>query len=125
VEPLDDKTARRLGLVDWDDETFDAYVAEMDGEQFVFYKDPSDGYRSYCNTMIPKAVIPLKNRFEPQLLYRYEMDDGSTTGFVLKNASGAEVLKVVTEDYDDYYPVGVLEYTPGNLPCNRDLTVNA
>lgn len=82
-------------------------------------EDESDGYRSYLGCI---EVVPLNNLiFFPLPLATVrvesfdELPEGACDrdeGFRLVDSDGHIWLRVGTNDYDDYYPYFVFEYTP-------------
>ena len=115
---------------DWGDD-IDGWAIILDGETFIAYYDPDDGYRSYAGfrkaTDEEKKSINIINKFPPQEVFSasyretvtedgWEMKDAET--FRLLNLCGGLVLEVSTDYSEDYYPHGHVEYRPENLPVN-------
>lgn len=110
----------------WSD--LDGYAIIIDGNVYLAVEDHDDGYRSYAYLADGnKYGVEISNQFEPQLVYaetgteKVEEDDWTlrdASYFRLKNQYGQTVLEVSTDYSESYYPLGVVEYHPENLPCN-------
>ncbi len=113
----------------------DGYAIVVDGKTYLAIEDPDDGYRSYAYITVPENfVVEVTNQFEPQIVYVHnfhdtgEEEDGWMTrdeyGIRFDNQYGQTVLSVSTDHSDSYYPIGMVEYNPENLPCNAKPLVN-
>lgn len=114
------------------DELDGLYIV-LDGKEYLAYRHPDDGYRSYGvfgEVGNAKILTNIINKFPQQEVYfsetREERKDdklGYTVSDVLKqefrNADGELILGVYTDYAEDYYPVGWVEYIPKNLPSNK------
>ncbi len=112
----------------WD---VDGWSILLDGEMYIAYYDPDDGYRSYASirkaTAEEVANIKIINKFPPQEVisssYRETIEEDGwcqrdAETFRLANCRGDLVLEVSTDYSEDYYPHGHVEYRPENLPIN-------
>jgi len=87
----------------------------LDGVTYTAIEDPSDGYRS-CMRDLEVTDIELKNTFSPVRViarigesdYEYESDILE----LISVANGGVILRVGTDNTDDYYPWFVCEFDP-------------
>ena len=122
----------------WGDELDGLYIV-LDGKEYLAYRDPDDGYRSYGvfeEVGDIKILTKIINKFPPQEVYFTETRekireqiapyvDELTRELVkseFRNENGELILGVYTDYADDYYPVGYVEYHPENLPENKETT---
>lgn len=90
----------------------------LDGKTYRATENPDDGYRSWCDG-ITLAHEKIANNFpDTEVLVSYEDTNGGRFLRFCETKYGKEVLVIGTDNYDDYYPICVLRYTPENLPCN-------
>jgi hypothetical protein len=111
----------RKGHYDYDEDC-NGYIFRLNGQNYAIWENPSDGYRSYCE--IEPTDLPCKNTFPPQEVFvrLYDEQDGCTkdNGILIYNMDDASlILKLGTDNYDDYYPTARMEFHPENLPINR------
>lgn len=97
----------------------------IDGVTYLAQEDLDDGYRSYMDEL-KVSEKPCKNTFEPQeVICEHVNKSESWLGedsdiLLIKNAKTGElILKIGTEDVNDYYPSCVMEYHPENMQCNE------
>ena len=119
--------------VEWCDDKLEGVIVEIDGEQYFFYVDPDDGYRSYGGwTKIANRVLDVQ--FVPQTVWAvvdheqmWDMwndepaDDFNHYFKLINPADGTEILKLGTsyEYGDPWYPCGICRWYPENLPINK------
>lgn len=91
----------------------------IDGIPLGFIEDPNDGWRStFGEVQVGKPNV--SNVFEPiklKFVYIREHDEdryGIFEGIVGYHGD-KEVLKIGTDNVDDYYPICVLEWNPTSL----------
>lgn len=95
----------------------------LDGVTYIAEEDPDDGYRSYMKEL-RVSETQCRNTFKPERVFCDYTDKSTFYGgdsdiLVIKNPLTANViLKIGTEDVDDYYPSCVMEYHPENMQCN-------
>ena len=91
----------------------------LDGVTYLAEEDPDDGYRSYMKEL-KISETPCKNVFPRQTVF-CEYDDGRHNDLLdMKNTgTGDLILRIGTEDIDDYYPICRMEWNPENMPCNK------
>lgn len=98
------------------------YIFLLNGKNYAIWENPDDGYRSYCE--MEETYLPCTNTFPPQEvfveLYDREEGYGKNMGIIIRNIDDASlILKICTENYDDYYPCARMEFHPENLPINK------
>ena len=104
------------------EDDYNGYIFRLNGQNYAIYEDPDDGYRSWCE--IEATDLPCKNTFPPQevfvMLYDKEEAYGKNEGIAIYNIDDASlILKLGTDNYDDYYPTARMEFHPENLPINK------
>lgn len=75
----------------------------LDGRILVATEDPDDGYRSMLGDLQEVAGPPVANSFSPVAVVGH-MDPNHDILVLRLAATGEEVLRVGTEDFDGYYP---------------------
>ena len=96
----------------------------IDGVTYLAEEDPDDGYRSYMREL-QISENPCKNTFSPEEVVCEHLDKSEYWGddsdiLIIKNPkTGSLILKIGTEDVNDYYPSCVMEYHPENMQCNE------
>jgi hypothetical protein len=98
------------------------YLFRLNGRNYAIWENPDDGYRSYCE--MEETDQPCSNTFPPQEvfveLYDCECNYERNQGIMIRNIDDASlILKLGTDNYDDYYPTAVMEWHPENLPINK------
>lgn len=119
-------------------ENEDGVLLIVDGEYYLAYLDPSDGYRSYGCLNKLKDLSSIKTRvvnvFEPQKVnvfgfhetvnndeYYYTVND--IKGVRILNSFGELILEISTDFAEDYYPCGRFNYYPEHLPVNENKNI--
>ena len=102
----------------------------LDGDIYYCYENPDDGYRSYSVIEKAKSLDEIKCNyrlpsFPPQDVYVKFKDKKDNLGdpsweCLITNKNGELILKLGTDNYEDYYPMAIFEYHPENLPINKD-----
>lgn len=98
----------------------DGNFFKLNDSVFEAVEDESDGYRSYLETV--RAAAP-EGVFSRATLAYVKVTEVKTEGsidphaypfegYLLTDGHGHVWLRVGTEDYDDYYPTFIFEYTP-------------
>lgn len=117
--------------IGWNDDTTEGYVLIIDNKQYIAFRDPSDGFRSYGIFIEDDGNYECKYKFPPQMVWLEEYSDVDRTdddyptctdGIRITNNNDELVLEISTTHYDEYYPVGMMEYHPENLPINKSKT---
>lgn len=97
----------------------------IDGVTYLAQEDLDDGYRSYMDEL-EVSKKPCRNTFEPEEVICEHIDKSKdyfgydSDILLIKNAKTGElILKIGTEDVNDYYPSCVMEYHPENMQCNE------
>lgn len=89
----------------------------LDGKTYMAVEDSDDGYRSSLGTFEVTDTV-VKNTFEPQEV-TCTYDGGSNDTLEIIDAiTGKIVLRVGTDNSDDYYPSFVDEFSPQNMAIN-------
>lgn len=119
---------------EWDPgEKIEGVIVELDGQQYFFYIDPDDGFRSYGGwykvdnqkldvTFPPQTVWAFVDHVQMWDMWNDEPADDFNHYFKLINpADGTDILKIGTsyEYGDPYYPCGICHWEPENLPINK------
>lgn len=94
--------------------------------------DPDDGYRSYTSFDIIECEfedIVKRMAVDKYLTFENSPIDVVVTvdtpedcvyeRFTVTEVGGETFLSVYTDEYDNYYPIGVIEYTPNLLKINN------
>jgi len=123
----------------WGDEQTTATIILMDGIRYVMYDDPEDGWRSsgrlyqvndeleeYLDKKSVKklqeeTLYPIPDE-KVKVQYREEHKgyDNDNEYYEFCNAETGElILRIGTENYNDWYPCAVFSYNPENLSCNK------
>lgn len=89
----------------------------LDGKTYTATEDPNDGYRSSMGSLIVTKE-KCKNNFAPQRVVAHYINGSHDTLEVIDCKTGAVVLRVGTDNSDDYYPSFVAEFTPENMAVN-------
>ena len=114
--------------VGWeDDPDVNGVLLCIDGQHWLAYEDPNDGYRSYgMFHQIDGAEI--HNTFPPQkvlvsnLKWDYDDNGWPSSGHIVTMYNPydhSEILRVGTDASDSYYPHAIFEWHPENLPINK------
>lgn len=93
----------------------------LDGRTYQARENWDDEYRSLCKELVVsdgpcKIQIP-----DTEVVGFMDEDIGNDLLILIATANGKRILRVGTEDYDDYYPICIMEWTPENLPCNEGI----
>ena len=90
----------------------------LDGKIYVAIEDPSDGYRSSMKDIVVSETT-IKNKFSPvKVTGIYREREGYNQCDILELVNinnGKTVVKVGTDNNDDYYPSFVSEFYPENI----------
>lgn len=108
----------------------DGVILMLDGDIYYCYENPDDGYRSYSVIEKAKSLDEIKcdhqlATFPPQEVYVKFTDKKDELGdpsweCLITNEYNELILKVGTDNYDDYYPMAIFEYHPENLLINKN-----
>lgn len=110
-----------------DNDYAEGIVMTIDGNDWLAYTDPDDGYRSYgclrmCNgefnvPQFPAQVVHIKNYSEDG------MDDSGWPRkydkMVMTGPNGRLIMEIGTDHSDSWYPCSMFHYNPENLPINE------
>ena len=94
----------------------------LDGETYSVIEDPDDGYRSSMRE-IKKDSDTVNNIFTPQdvlCIYHESSNAGDCDILELRSTkTGKLVLRVGTDNTNDYYPWFANEWIPENMDINN------
>ena len=93
----------------------------LDGVNYLAIEDPCDGYRSRMQELEVSNIpckIPLPN-IKVVCRMREEGRFGNDVLEFIDSQNDKQILAVGTDNYDDWYPYCVLEYSPENMSCNE------
>lgn len=100
-------------------EELNALVVCIDGKNYLCYEDPDDGYRSHSE--LRQTDRECGNMFPPQRVMVKHYTHRDDKGIEIYNPDFELILKIGTDNWDDYYPQAVWEWHPENLPINKGL----
>lgn len=114
-------------------EDCECYILVLNGEYYIAYVNPDDGYRSYASLTCLGNVLPDTVRIattipvdqdvylkDVEIASEYEYADGPTQATQICNANTHETIMEIGTIYDDdYYPIGYIHYYPEELDANR------
>jgi len=94
----------------------------LDGMVYTAVEDPSDGYRSSMDRLYV-ADDEMRNVFAPVKVLVRQVDHGrygsaSDLLEMIDCANGKTILRVGTENCDDYYPSFVADWNPQDMAVN-------
>lgn len=81
----------------------------LDGVTYQADEDPSDGYRSYCSTVVATDLPAIQN-YEVPVICTHS-SEGEDILTIKNNESGETILRIGTDYTDHYYPRYVCDYT--------------
>ena len=94
-------------------EGFECNRFRLDGRVFEAVEDEDDGYRSSLDHVIELPATELGCNVQPSLVVECRLVEGSFHGLEFTQGEWL-VLRVGTEDADDYYPCFTCQYfVPG------------
>jgi hypothetical protein len=109
----------------WGDNYEDCQVIRfvLDKKTYSAIEDPEDGYRS-CMREIREDSAKVENTFAPQAVFCNYVNKGdySENADILEFQdvkTGKTLLRVGTDNTDDYYPQFICEWIPENMSINE------
>ncbi|MDB4302117.1 hypothetical protein N9924_00980 [bacterium] len=106
------------GIDKYYDSNGDGYIIRIDNKNYTILEDEDDGYRSYLGE-IEEVDIKIDNMFEPIDVMCKMKDDGYTDALNVTDCKTLETILIIgTENYDDYYPMCVMEWYPKKMIHN-------
>lgn len=95
----------------------------LDSIVYTAMEDPDDGYRSTMRELIETPEYVMQNTFQPHsvegiYITSYGHHNSCEILSIVDTVTGKEVLRVGTDNTDDYYPYFVAEWMPENLSAN-------
>jgi hypothetical protein len=115
-----ERTVERYGST----ETVNVCRFRLDGTTYVAMEDPADGYRSSMGSLTTEEG-PTTNEWSPVRVVG-SMSAGGDYGQTNETlelrdvVTGETVLRVGTDNTEDYYPWWVAEFDPTALAHNKD-----
>lgn len=91
----------------------------LDGKTYRVTEDPSDGYRSMMRDIEEVSDAAVANRFAPVRVMGIYREESCDILELHDLKSGNLVLRIGTENTDDYYPYFVSEFMPERMACNQ------
>ena len=90
----------------------DGVILMLDGDIYYCYENPDDGYRSYVKTIeLAGLGQPLLKQFEYDVdISRYVSGQNEINYDILIQYEGKNIFECYTDNSDNYYPVGNIEY---------------
>lgn len=110
-----------------DNEFAEGVVMTIDGNDYVAYTDPSDGWRSYGRFILCNGQFKVP-QFPAQVVHitNYSEDGMDDSGWprkydkmVMTGRNGRLILEIGTDHSDAWYPRAIFHYNPANLPINE------
>lgn len=109
----------------WGNVSTNSIIIQLDGKNYAFIEDPDDGYRSYCRDPEEVAQEPkYKLPNIPVNITVFEEGNGWAIDRYLIFTdinNDKEILRIGTQDYNDWYPCCRFEWHPENLFINQHL----
>lgn len=90
----------------------------LDGKTYTAKQDECDGYRS-CMEYVRESDSATTNPFPPVRVIGRMMAGNNDALELMDATTGKIVLRVGTENTDDYYPYWVANFFPENMACNQ------
>lgn len=98
------------------------YRFVLDGITYCAIEDPGDGYRSNLEDL-EVTTDKVDYTFPPQkVICKMREDEEYSKNDVLElydAVTNKLVLAIGTDDYDDYYPCCIMQWSPENLAINE------
>lgn len=96
----------------------------LDGVTYSAIEDPNDGYRSSMEEIRIDSGVVTNTFPEQEVLCVYvdkDCHEGDTDILEVRNINtGETILRIGTENTDDYYPSFACEWNPENMDINKD-----
>ena len=118
LDAVDMEIGKIKNYMDWDE---DAQIIRfrLDGKTYIATEDPDDGYRSHMKD-INESTDPMNNSFPPcKVIGSMDEDQENDTLEFKDLVTGKTVLRVGTDNTDDYYPMFISEFNPENMAINQ------
>lgn len=90
----------------------------LDSRTYEVTEDEDDGYRSSANAIVSSGEA-MSNTFHPVQVFVSTEDDDQI--LVIQDAkTGDEIIRVGTENSDDYYPCFINSFNPIAMAINKE-----
>ena len=91
----------------------------LDDKKYQIYLDEDDGYRSFCRDLEEDQNVGCCGQFDkiPVLCihkYQHRWNEDDIIEIYDCN-NGKLIARIGTENTDDYYPCGIIEWNPQNI----------
>ncbi len=103
----------------WLEEVDEGCVFTFNGAKFLALIDPQDGYRSCVDSLFElPADFETKNKFRDVQVNVSHLDDIKGTfsdhlcSMLIFSVGNVPALEIGTMDVNDYYPSGIIRFTP-------------
>lgn len=117
-----------VNLIDKYSEDYQKIYFTLNNITYCVTEDPDDGFRSYMDDIVMTTDNISMTTFPPinvVCTHLSEIKEDNTSRTTMTNilvisdkANGLPILRVGTENTNDYYPYTVCEYTPQNMVYN-------
>ena len=93
------------------------YLVTIDDFSVITFVEPDDGYRDRTITLVIPAINYKPLPKPVWVKYRFDRDTADIYGsaLVIHNSKDETIFNCCTEDLNDWYPSGVINYYPENM----------
>lgn len=93
------------------------YLVTIDDFSVITFIEPDDGYRDRTITLVIPAINYKPLPKPVWVKYRFDRDTADIYGsaLVIHNSKDETIFNCCTENLDDWYPSGVINYFPENM----------
>lgn len=94
---------------------------QLDGKVYQAIEDPSDGYRSYMDSICEVTDnVSISNKFPEVRVYITHKEDHCDLIEMIDVVSNNIIFTLGTKNTNDYYPYCVMEWSPEKIYYNMD-----
>ena len=93
------------------------YLINIDDFSVITFVEPDDGYRDRTVTLVIPAINYKPLPKPVWVKYRLYVSTGSeyASALVIHNSKDETIFNCCTENLDDWYPSGIINYLPENM----------
>jgi len=93
------------------------YLVTIDDFSVITFVEPDDGYRDRTVTLVIPAINYKPLPKPVWVKYRLDVSTGSRyeSALVIHNSKDETIFNCCTENLDDWYPCGIINYSPENM----------
>ena len=93
------------------------YLVTIDDFSVITFVEPDDGYRDRTVTLVIPAINykPLPKPVWVKYSLDAQTNDMYGSALVIKNSKDEPIFTCCTEDLNDWYPRGIINYSPENM----------